>query len=67
MLAASSGRGGNFEELGLAADEQQVAVIAAADRTPLEVVLPDGSSGEWLSGRGFAEEWLGGGVASTAS
>ena len=50
MFALSSGRAGNFEELGLAADEQEVADISAADRTPLEVVLPDGSSGEWPTG-----------------
>ncbi|KAI7840524.1 hypothetical protein COHA_005823 [Chlorella ohadii] len=44
MFALSSGRAGNFEELGLAADEQQVASIAASGRIPVEVVLPDGSS-----------------------
>jgi hypothetical protein len=44
MFAFSSGRSGDFEELGLAADEDQVASIAAAGHTPLEVVLPDGSS-----------------------
>ncbi len=46
MFALSSGRAGDFEELGLAADEQEVAVIAASGRTPLEVVLPDGRCGE---------------------
>ena len=46
MFALSSGRAGNFEELGLAADEQEVAAIAASGRTPLEVVLPDGRCGE---------------------
>ena len=46
MFALSSGRAGNFEELGLAADEQQVASIAASGRIPVEVVLPDGSSSE---------------------
>ncbi|KAI7840525.1 hypothetical protein COHA_005824 [Chlorella ohadii] len=38
----SSGPAGNFEELGLAAGEQEVAAVAAAGRIPLEVVLPDG-------------------------
>ncbi|KAI7840523.1 hypothetical protein COHA_005822 [Chlorella ohadii] len=42
MFALSSGRASNFEGLGLAADEQEVAAIAASGRTPLEVVLPDG-------------------------
>ena len=46
MFALSSGRAGDFETLGLAADEAEVAAIAASGRTPLEVVLPDGSSGE---------------------
>ena len=48
MFAASSGRAREFEELGLAADEQQVAAIASSGRMPLEVLLPDGSSGEGL-------------------
>jgi len=49
MFAPSSGRSGDFEELGLAEDEPEVAAIAAAGRIPLEVVLPDGSSGErWV-------------------
>ena len=50
MFAISSGRAGNFGELGLASDEQEVAAIAASGRTPLEVVLPDSSSGEHWGG-----------------
>lgn len=45
MFAASSGRAGDFEQLGLAADEREVAAITTAERVPLELVLPDGSSG----------------------
>ncbi|PRW59292.1 ubiquitin domain containing [Chlorella sorokiniana] len=44
MSAYSSGRAGCFGEAGMEGDEEQVAAIAAAGRTPLEVVLPDGSS-----------------------
>ncbi len=46
MFALSSGRAGNFGQLGLAADEQEVAAISAAGRIPLEVVLPDSRCGE---------------------
>lgn len=45
MFAASSGRAGDFEQLGLAADEREVAAITTAERVPLDLVLPDGSSG----------------------
>lgn len=46
MFSLSSGRAGNFQELGLAADESEVAAITSSGHVPLEVVLPDGSSGE---------------------
>jgi len=46
MFALSSGRAGNFKKLGLAKVEPEVAATASSGRTLLEVVLPDGSSGE---------------------
>lgn len=46
MFTLSSGRSGNFDELGLAANDEEVAAIATAGCTPVEVFMPDGSSGE---------------------
>lgn len=46
MFASTSSRAGDFAELRLPADEGEVAAIAAAGRTPVVIVLPDGSSGE---------------------